>query len=56
MLAELTTDENIVRCVVITFDADGNVGWGYHDMSRAEMAYAGAVVSRMVFDDIYDDC
>ena len=51
LLAEIMNDPNMVRCVVITFDVDGNVGWGHYEVSRGEMTYAAALLNRIAFDD-----
>ena len=53
LLAEVMNDANVTRCVVVTFDADGNVGWGHYEVSRGEMTYAAALLTRIAFDD---DC
>ena len=52
LLAEVMNDPGLAKCVVITLDKDGNIGWGHFEMSRAEMTYAAATINRMAFDEI----
>ena len=51
MLAEVMNDPGLKRCVIVTFDEDGNVGWGHYEVSRGEMTYAAALLNRIAFDD-----
>ena len=50
LLAEVMNDPHMVKCIVITMNEAGDLGWGSFEITRAEMTYAAAFINRMAFD------
>jgi hypothetical protein len=51
LLAEVMNDPYMVKCIVITMNEAGEIGWGHFETTRAEMTYAAAFINRMAFDE-----
>lgn len=51
LLAEVMNDEGMVKVVLVTLSQDGEAGFAQYGLTRAEMAWAAAVVHRHIFDD-----
>lgn len=50
LLAEIMSDDEVVKCVVVVIRKDGNIGHAHYEMSRAEMAYAGTLLGHLAFE------
>lgn len=51
LLAQVMNDPELDKCVVVTISKNGDIGIAHFEMTRAEMCYAAAVITRHTFGD-----
>lgn len=46
LLAEIMNDPDAKKCVIFTFDGEGNMGFSHVDVTRMEMAFASTIAAQ----------
>lgn len=51
LLSELLNSPDLKSCIIITLDNEGDIDASYYEVSRAILAYAGAMLTRLALEE-----
>jgi len=51
LLAEIISDVEIEKCVIVALRKDGEAWTAHYEMTRADMCYAAALLQRLAFEE-----